>query len=308
MTLAGGLGPGPRPRGGGRSSPASSAAGSSSLPPSGRPTCRPMRTLTAAAGPFERLVIVGVDAGPRCWGSRPRSPRAGRSSGRSRAARSTGCSWRCSSTCRCLPLIPLVFVPRGRVFEATLAEATARGVVTPELAAAWRDPVVRAAHWYELVGGDGDPRRSCSPSRSERRGAGERRRAGRPTRRGPRRPPRPAGAARPARRRRRPGRRPRGGGPLPRGPAALRRARSAAGSRDAGYRTGPRRGRHRAAAGPRHARRRGVRPGLGGVARPGTSARRAGPARRAAPQGRRARGRRGGPGDPRGDRGGGLRR
>jgi hypothetical protein len=32
-----------------------------------------------------------------------------------------------------------------------MADATARGEVTPELAASWRDPVVRAAHVYELL-------------------------------------------------------------------------------------------------------------------------------------------------------------
>jgi hypothetical protein len=49
-----------------------------------------------------------------------------------------------------IPLVPLVFLPRGRAFEAALEEAGARGAVTPELHAAFRDPVVRAAHWYEL--------------------------------------------------------------------------------------------------------------------------------------------------------------
>ena len=42
-------------------------------------------------------------------------------------------------------LVPTVFIPRGRVFEAALEEAKARGEVTPELRAAWRDPVTRAA-------------------------------------------------------------------------------------------------------------------------------------------------------------------
>lgn len=47
-------------------------------------------------------------------------------------------------------LVPTVFIPRGRIFEAALDEASARGEVTPELLAAWRDPVTRAAHVYEL--------------------------------------------------------------------------------------------------------------------------------------------------------------
>jgi hypothetical protein len=49
-----------------------------------------------------------------------------------------------------LPLVPLVFLPRGKVFEAALAEATSRGVITDELRTAFRDPVVFAAHVYEL--------------------------------------------------------------------------------------------------------------------------------------------------------------
>jgi predicted integral membrane protein DUF2269 len=51
-----------------------------------------------------------------------------------------------------LPLIPTVFLPKGRLFEAAMADAEARGgEVTPELRAAWADPVTRVAHVYELV-------------------------------------------------------------------------------------------------------------------------------------------------------------
>ena len=35
--------------------------------------------------------------------------------------------------------------------DATMAAAVTNGNVTPELHAAWRDPVVRAAHVYELA-------------------------------------------------------------------------------------------------------------------------------------------------------------
>ena len=49
-----------------------------------------------------------------------------------------------------LPLVPLVFIPRGRAFESVMRDAEAQDRVTPELAAAWRDPTVRAAHVYEL--------------------------------------------------------------------------------------------------------------------------------------------------------------
>jgi uncharacterized membrane protein len=49
-----------------------------------------------------------------------------------------------------IPLVPLVFLPRGRVFDAALEEATAEGAVTPRMRTAFRDPVVFAAHVYEL--------------------------------------------------------------------------------------------------------------------------------------------------------------
>jgi hypothetical protein len=48
-------------------------------------------------------------------------------------------------------LVPLVFIPRGRVFEAAMATARERGTVTPELRAAWRDPAVAFARRYELA-------------------------------------------------------------------------------------------------------------------------------------------------------------
>ena len=50
-----------------------------------------------------------------------------------------------------IPLIPLVFIPRGRLFGAALDEASRRGEVTAELTQQFRDPVVMAAHVYELV-------------------------------------------------------------------------------------------------------------------------------------------------------------
>ena len=48
-------------------------------------------------------------------------------------------------------LVPIVFLPRGRVFDAALADARRRGEVTPELTAAFRDPVVATARNAELV-------------------------------------------------------------------------------------------------------------------------------------------------------------
>ena len=48
-----------------------------------------------------------------------------------------------------IPLVPLIFLPRGKVFEAALAEAQAQGRVTVELTAAFRDPAVGFARLYE---------------------------------------------------------------------------------------------------------------------------------------------------------------
>jgi len=50
-----------------------------------------------------------------------------------------------------IPLVPLIFLPRGKVFEAAYTRAVEARQVTPELTAAFRDPVVGAAHTYELV-------------------------------------------------------------------------------------------------------------------------------------------------------------
>jgi uncharacterized membrane protein len=50
-----------------------------------------------------------------------------------------------------IPMIVLVFVPRGKVFRAALDEASALGQVTPRLTAALKDPAVEAARAYELV-------------------------------------------------------------------------------------------------------------------------------------------------------------
>jgi hypothetical protein len=50
-----------------------------------------------------------------------------------------------------VPLIVWVFLPRGRVFETALRDAVSAGHVTPALRAAFADPVVRAAHAWELA-------------------------------------------------------------------------------------------------------------------------------------------------------------
>jgi hypothetical protein len=48
-------------------------------------------------------------------------------------------------------LVPTVFIPRGKLFGASLEEAVSEDRVTERLAAALRDPVVRLAHIYEIA-------------------------------------------------------------------------------------------------------------------------------------------------------------
>ncbi len=50
-----------------------------------------------------------------------------------------------------LPLIPLVFLPRGKIFGQALEQSVSQGHVTPELTAAFSDRAVYASHIYELV-------------------------------------------------------------------------------------------------------------------------------------------------------------
>jgi hypothetical protein len=49
------------------------------------------------------------------------------------------------------PLVPLIFLPRGKVFGAALADARAQGKVTPALTDAFHDPAVAFARNYEMV-------------------------------------------------------------------------------------------------------------------------------------------------------------
>jgi uncharacterized membrane protein len=48
-------------------------------------------------------------------------------------------------------IVPFIFLPRGKVFEATLKHALTAGQITPELRMALDDPVIKAAHIYEAV-------------------------------------------------------------------------------------------------------------------------------------------------------------
>jgi hypothetical protein len=109
-----------------------------------------IRTLTAVSAPFERMVIIGsllvfvlgiltaIAQGRPFLGPIQGAP----------------VDWLFVSLVLFLtiiPLVPLVFIPKGRVFDAALEEASLAGRVTPALHAAFRDPVTRAAHVYELA-------------------------------------------------------------------------------------------------------------------------------------------------------------
>lgn len=50
-----------------------------------------------------------------------------------------------------IPVIVLVFLPKGRVYRAVLAEAESRGEVTARLRAVIADPAVMAARGYEFA-------------------------------------------------------------------------------------------------------------------------------------------------------------
>ena len=50
-----------------------------------------------------------------------------------------------------LPFVPLVFLPRGKVFDAELDEARRQGAITPGLRAAFADPMVALARRWELA-------------------------------------------------------------------------------------------------------------------------------------------------------------
>jgi Predicted integral membrane protein (DUF2269) len=50
-----------------------------------------------------------------------------------------------------IPLVPLVFLPKGKVFDAALDEAVETGEPTPALRAALADRTVWATRWYERI-------------------------------------------------------------------------------------------------------------------------------------------------------------
>jgi hypothetical protein len=102
--------------------------------------------LSETAGPFERMAQVSGTA------VLPLGLLTAWTQGYPWLGLTTG--WMLLSVILLLPLIaliPLLFVPRGRVFETEMAAARAAGEVTPGLRAAWNDPAVAMARRYELA-------------------------------------------------------------------------------------------------------------------------------------------------------------
>lgn len=50
-----------------------------------------------------------------------------------------------------IPLVPLVFLPKGKVFETAMAQAVSAGEPTPAVREALADRTVWAARWYERI-------------------------------------------------------------------------------------------------------------------------------------------------------------
>ena len=102
--------------------------------------------LTQAASPFERLVILFSQL------ILPTGLLAGWLRGYPWAG--FGTPWIVAAivlTLSVLPLVYFVLVPRGRIFEAVMADARQRGAWTAELRAAFADPNVTLARRWEFV-------------------------------------------------------------------------------------------------------------------------------------------------------------
>lgn len=102
--------------------------------------------LSAAASPFERLVITFSQL------ILPTGLLAAWARGYPWIGFGTG--WVVLSivvTLSVLPLVFLILVPRGRTFEAAMADARQRGGWTEELRAAFADPGVALARRWELA-------------------------------------------------------------------------------------------------------------------------------------------------------------
>ncbi len=48
-------------------------------------------------------------------------------------------------------LAPLVYIPTSRTFDAAMADARAKGVMTAELRAAFANPALNYVRWYEAI-------------------------------------------------------------------------------------------------------------------------------------------------------------
>ena len=106
-----------------------------------------VQVLLQASGPFERILVIPFSIGVPILGIlawwQEGLPLWGE-----------GSKWLTVSLVLFLtmiPLVPLIFLPRGKIFEAAFSQAVAAGRITPELTAAMHDPVVVFAHAYELV-------------------------------------------------------------------------------------------------------------------------------------------------------------
>jgi hypothetical protein len=102
--------------------------------------------IATLAGPFERLVIASSML------VRPAGLATAWAQGYPWLGLTTG--WMLLTVILVVPilvLVPTVFLPRGRAFEAAMADARGKGIVTPALRRAWADPAVAFARRYEVV-------------------------------------------------------------------------------------------------------------------------------------------------------------
>lgn len=111
-----------------------------------------IETITQAAGKIERLMVIPGNLLVIVFGVllaiSVRAPILGMLTGADR-------NWLLVSIIilvLLLPLVPLVFLPRGRLFEAALHEASSKGAITQDLQMQIGDPVVRLAHMAEMLG------------------------------------------------------------------------------------------------------------------------------------------------------------
>ena len=102
--------------------------------------------LSQAAGPFEQIVIRG---GPWLIGA---GLLTAWTQGYPWLGLTTG--WMLASVLLLLtliPIVPLVFLPRGRIFEVEMESARQQGVITDGLRAAFADRAVAMARRWEFV-------------------------------------------------------------------------------------------------------------------------------------------------------------